>query len=271
MTLLPVLMRELRSAMRGRRAMLALTAYLAILLIVALSVYAIAVSSQPADPSQTGESVGQALFVTLSILQAALVIILAPAFTANAISQEREQKTFDMLAVTLVEPTSIVVGKLAASLAYLAMCLVASLPVMSLAFLFGGVEPSALVEVFALQMLFALAFGALGLFFSSFVRRTLWSTVFSYVVIFVVVAVFPIVDTAVNALGSPDEFQPLLTYLNPFPLILSATTPEFADAMREQAFVPFTTVTPIVYAIVAVGLLVAAVHFVGPRKVKKRL
>jgi ABC-type transport system involved in multi-copper enzyme maturation permease subunit len=259
--------------MRGRRAMLALTAYLAILLVVALSVYAIAVSSQPADPSQTGESVGQALFVTLSILQAALVIILAPAFTANAISQEREQKTFDMLAVTLVEPASIVVGKLAASLAYLAMCLVASLPVMSLAFLFGGVEPSALVEVFAIEMLFALAFGALGLFFSSFVRRTLWSTVFSYVVIFVVVAIFPIMDAAVNALGSLEnsEFQPLLTYLNPFPLILSAISPEFAQGMREQAFVPFTTVTPIVYVILAAGLLVAAVHFVGPRKVKQRL
>jgi len=263
--LAPVLLRELRSQMRGRRAMWALTAYLSILLLVALAVYAIALTSVPEGATETGESVGKALFVTLSVLQASLVVLLAPAFTANAISQEREQKTFDLLAVTLVEPASIVLGKLLASLAYLGMVLVASLPVMALAFLFGGVEPSSVAKVFAVEMLLALVFGSVGIFFSSFVRRTLWSTVFSYVAIFTLVAVGPIVDTAINAVRGASDYQPFLLYLNPFPLILSVAVPEFAEEMAKTV-TEFTLLTPILYLALTGALFAAAVYFVGPKR-----
>lgn len=263
MNLGPVLLKELRSQMRGRRAVFALTAYLGVLLLVALAIYAIAsVMSEGLEVAETSESIGTGLFTSLSVLQASLVVLLTPAFTANAISQEREQKTLDVLSVTLLEPWAIVVGKLLAALAYIGMVLVASLPVVAMGFLFGGVEPAQVAAVFGVQMLLALTFGALGLFFSSFVRRTLWSMVFSYVTIFTMVAVLPIVDIAIGAVTDASRFTPFFLYLNPLPLALSAANRDFAAEVAGET-VPFTVLTPLMYAGLAVVLLVCAAHFVG--------
>jgi len=252
--------------MRGRRAAIALTAYLSILLLMVMATYAILATRWAAGGPgpEAGETFGRGLFGMLAVLQTSLVILLAPAFTAGAISGEREQKTLDVLAVTLVEPLSIVVGKLAASLAYLAMVLVASLPIAAFAFLFGGVEPSSVAAVFGIQLLTALTFGTLGLFFSSVVRRTVWSTVFSYVVIFVVVFVTPVFDAAINAVGHASSFQPVLTYLNPFPLVFSVASPDFGEAVA-KATVPFTVLTPALFGVIAAVLLAASVFFVSPR------
>lgn len=265
MNLAPVLVKELRSAMRGRRAMLALTVYLSILLLTALAIYAIASSAAGGlEVAETSESIGTGLFVSLSVLQAALVVLLAPAFTANAISQEREQKTLDVLTVTLVEPAAIVLGKLLAALAYVGMVLVASLPVMAMGFLFGGVEPTEVASVLGVHLLLALTFGAVGLFYSSFVRRTVWSTVFSYVTIFVVVGVLPILDAAINALRGGPEFLSVFLYLNPVPLVMSVTIREFAEETAKSG-VRFWAVTPVIYAVLTCVLMAGAVYLTGPR------
>jgi ABC-type Na+ transport system ATPase subunit NatA len=114
-----------------------------------------------------------------------LVLVLAPAFTTGAISLEREKQTLDMLVTTPLSTLGMVIGKLFSALTYVFLLILASIPLASLVFVFGGVGPEDLVRGYV--FLFALAFGmgAIGLFISALVRRTQTATVITFVTVLV--------------------------------------------------------------------------------------
>jgi ABC-type transport system involved in multi-copper enzyme maturation permease subunit len=112
--------------------------------------------------------------------------------TAGAITGERERKTYEVLRTTLLSARKLVWGKLAVALSFMLLLILASLPLQSLAFILGGVT---LVELLAgLTMLLAATFffAVVGLFFSSWLRRTLVSTVLTYVVSLLIIIGVPI-------------------------------------------------------------------------------
>lgn len=183
----PVILKELRGLMRGRRAFLLLTGYIAVIGIFISLVY-ISLQTQASfsqnDP-QFRQGVGKAVFGVVVLLELLLVSFIAPALTSGAITAERERQTFDLLRTTLISARSLVFGKLGAALVYLLLLIFAALPIQSLAFLLGGVGLAELLISGLLLVVTALFFSALGLFFSSFLRRTLASTVSSYAAIVV--------------------------------------------------------------------------------------
>ncbi len=178
----PVILKELRGLMRGRRAFLLLTGYIAIISVFIGLVY-ISVQAQVSfsqnDP-QFRQGVGKAIFGMVVLLELLLVSFIAPALTCGAITSERERQTFDLLRTTLLSARALVFGKLGAALVYLLLLIFAALPIQSLAFLLGGVGLAELLISGLLLVVTALFFSALGLFFSSFLRRTLAATVSSY-------------------------------------------------------------------------------------------
>jgi ABC-type transport system involved in multi-copper enzyme maturation permease subunit len=184
--------------MRGRRAFTIVTLYLAALAAFAWAVVQIGrrgaqtgtVGDIPGsgffpDLSQAalGAQIGQTLFVALLVVLMMLVVFLAPAFTAGAISGERERQTYEMLLATPLSGTAVVAGKLFSALVYLLLLIVASIPLMSLVFTFGGVAVDDVVRAYVLLGATALAFGALGLFLSALVRRTGAATILSYLTV----------------------------------------------------------------------------------------
>lgn len=183
----PVILKELRGLMRGRRAFLLLTGYIAVIGIFISLVY-ISLQTQASfsqnDP-QFRQGVGKTIFGMVVLLELLLVSFIAPALTSGAITAERERQTFDLLRTTLISAGSLVFGKLGAALVYLFLLIFAALPIQSLAFLLGGVGLAELIISGLLLVVTALFFSALGLFFSSFLRRTLASTVSSYAAIVV--------------------------------------------------------------------------------------
>ena len=187
-------LKELRGRMRGRRAFTIVTLYLALLAAFAWAV--IQIQRPSADPfafypgayqglAQAAQSarIGQTLFAALLILLTTLVVFLAPAFTAGAISQERERQTFELLVATPLPATGIVLGKLLSALVYLFLLIVASVPLMSFVFTFGGVAVEDVARAYALLIATALGLGALGLFMSALVRRTGAATILSYLTV----------------------------------------------------------------------------------------
>ena len=64
--------------------------------------------------------------------------LIAPAFTAGAISLEREKQTLDMLVSTPMRPGGIVVGKLLSALAFVVLMIVAAIPISALVLMYGG-------------------------------------------------------------------------------------------------------------------------------------
>jgi ABC-type transport system involved in multi-copper enzyme maturation permease subunit len=245
--------KELRGRMRGRRAFVVVTVYLLLLSVFAFGIYSYlrqqAGLTQFTDPVFPGfprgepfpggsgfylpgtaglsASIGHALFSGLLLVETMLVLVLAPAFTSGAISLEREKQTLDLLVTTPLSTLGMVVGKLLSALTYVFLLILASIPLASLVFVFGGVGPEDLIRGYV--VLFALAFGmgAIGLFISALVRRTQTATVLTYVVVLaltfgsVAVHQFLVVTTTPGPSGNFIVTQrhrapEALLWLNPF-------------------------------------------------------
>ena len=129
--------------MRGRRAFVALTFYLTLLAGFAWMLEALQASafqnSGFGGATYQSSQIGTGIFAGLLILQTLLILILAPAFTTGAISQEREKQTLDLLVTTPISSLSIVLGKLFSALAWAFLLVVASIPLTAMVFVFGGV------------------------------------------------------------------------------------------------------------------------------------
>jgi ABC-2 type transport system permease protein len=181
--------KELRGRMRGPRSFIALTFYLTLLAGFTVMIYLLqeqSAASQMAfgggNPYVAGQ-VGQAVFTTLLLLQVLLVVFLAPAATTGAISLEREKQTLDLLTATPVSTLGIVLGKLASSLAFVVVLILASIPLTAVVFVFGGVAPEDIVRGYVVLLVTAVGFGSLGIFFSSITRRTQSATFLTYLAV----------------------------------------------------------------------------------------
>lgn len=175
----PVIVKELRGRMRGWRSLLVLVIYLAVLSVVMLMIYTAAKDTTNFSGAASSQ-VGKVLFTGLVVIQMVMVSLLTPAFTSSAITQEREQKTFELLVTTLLSARSIVLGKLGSALAYVALLIIAVAPLESLAFMFGGVSPEEIILSQVVMLAAALLFASVGIFWSSVVRTSVASNVLSY-------------------------------------------------------------------------------------------
>jgi hypothetical protein len=137
--------RELRGRMRGKRAFIFLTFYLG-LLTTLLWLALRTTETLPGLSAIESTMIGRGIFGGVLLIETLVVVGLAPAYTAGAISSEREKQTYDLLAVTPISSVAIVLGKLFSGLSYLALIVFASLPIACLAFVFGGIGPEDLVR-----------------------------------------------------------------------------------------------------------------------------
>jgi ABC-2 type transport system permease protein len=213
----PIVAKEYRSRMRTWRSPLAMMVY--ILLIGGLG---FAVFSSMANANAGiggGSNYGQVLFTSLVIFQVILLTFITPALTAGAISSERERQTIDLLFVTRIPPFSIIWGKLLASMSFVVLLLVLSVPIFSLVFLFGGIELDQVLYAFLVTLVTALTLGLIGIAFSTWLRRSLAATVASYVAAFVLLfgtlgfgLIFP---TEIDPKSTKAPTPPAVTYLSP--------------------------------------------------------
>ncbi len=142
----PVLVRELRAGLRSVRAFALLAIYVALL-------GAIVTVNFPAnyqiELQGDGGAKGLELFWFLIAGQIGLILLLIPALSTGALAQERERQTLEPLLLSPLTPLQIVWGKAGGVLSIVGLLLLASLPLTSLCFLLGGVDPGTLVAAYA--------------------------------------------------------------------------------------------------------------------------
>lgn len=224
----PMVLKELRGRMRGARAFIVLTVYLALMSGFVTLIYVVfSQSLSLTGPSQGGE-IGRVLFRSIVGVELFLVTFIAPAFAAGAISGERERQTYDLLRTTLLPARSLVGGKLFATLSYIFLLLLAAIPLQSIAFLFGGVSGAEVVLSFVILLSTAVLLGTVGVFFSAMTQRTLSASVLSYAFALFSIIILPIgvllVAPIVNSVGSltTDAVEAVIYYVVGF---MVATNP----------------------------------------------
>lgn len=173
----PVLRREMVERMRGGRTFLILTIYLALL--SAVLFFAYQVGRENDDPTQAA-LLGRGIFEYLLFFMLLLVLFIAPGTAASAIAGERERQTLVPLQVTLMSPQRILLGKIYAAVAFLLLLVVATLPLLSVSYLIGGVTMGEVVGGVGAVLFVGLAVGCLSAAISTFTRRVQGATVLSY-------------------------------------------------------------------------------------------
>lgn len=174
----PVILKEMRSRMRGWRSFLTLGLFTTLLAgIVGMIYLGFSVSTTSFPSLNARKELGQSIFLTIFSIELMAAAILAPSFTASAIASEKERQTFDLLRTTLLSAPSLVVGKLLAALSFVLLLLFATLPLQSISIIFGGITFVEIALGTVILGLTALTFGAVGIFFSSFITKTRIATV----------------------------------------------------------------------------------------------
>jgi ABC-type transport system involved in multi-copper enzyme maturation permease subunit len=172
--------KELRGRMRGRRAFAILTIYLLLLGGFALMAERLVESNYTSgfggSSAFAGAAIGQGIFAALLMLMTLQVVFLAPSSTSGSISLEREKQTLELLIATPISSGAIVVGKLLSALVYVFLLIAASIPLMAVVFVYGGVGPEDVLRGYIVLITAALAFGSFGLLCSSIVKRTTAAT-----------------------------------------------------------------------------------------------
>jgi len=224
--------KELRGRMRGRRAFAIITIYLLLLAGFALMIETLIERSYTtgfgSSSAFASPAIGQGIFAALLMLMTLQVVFLAPSSTAGAISLEREKQTLELLIATPISSLAIVVGKLLSALVYVFLLIAASIPLMAVVFVFGGVAPEDVLNGYIVLIVTALGLGSFGLLCSSLVKRTTAATA---ITIFGVLAVtigtvfilafwaaMARFDDQGNRVAGPFGIRApvVLAYLNPF-------------------------------------------------------
>jgi ABC-2 type transport system permease protein len=197
----PVVLKELRGRMRGARAFVVLTIYLALLGAFSSLVYvAVSESSTNASGQVTVGEIGRTLFGGIVGIEMLLVAFIAPAFTSGAISGEREHQTYDLLRTTLLPSHLFVLGKLLSAMLYVLLLLLAAIPLQSIAFFFGGVAETEIALSFVILAATALLFSTIGIYFSARANRTLSASVMTYATAMFIMFGLPLVLGAIMLL-----------------------------------------------------------------------
>lgn len=180
----PLLTKELREEMRSRKIFFVVPVYIALLSIVAL----LAVNTSTGanfDPLALSNNARVTLFsflVTISILLGLVTIVMG----AASFTTEREKSTFELLELTPLSSTELVLGKFLHGFTLIGLILLSSLPVIATLFFMGGLTYTDLfLNLFYLSLFFAAAL--LGSICISIISsRTIMSIILSLALGFVV-------------------------------------------------------------------------------------
>ena len=183
----PILLRVVETAGKRRRDLIIRCGYLGLLVMLVVISLLPGGTTSGSSLSDLAKS-SAVLFQRMSYLQLGLVALLAPIFTAGAITQEKDSQTYDILLTTPLTNGQIVLGSLLSRLFFVVALLVSGIPIFSITQIFGGVAISSIVQSFFIAAATAFVTGALAMAIAVFkvgTRRTIFSF-YLFVVIYLV-------------------------------------------------------------------------------------
>lgn len=171
----PILVRVVTAG--GKRAKHAWTRGLYLAVLIAVVLLAGQLSSGQTSLAELAK-VSTQTFVSVSIVQLALMCFIAPLFAAGAITQEKDGNTFAILLTTPLSNGQIVLGSLLSRMYFVWVLLLSGLPIFCISMIYGGVTSAEVFESFALAAMTALVTGALAIMIGMAkvgTRRTIFS------------------------------------------------------------------------------------------------
>ncbi len=229
----PILVKEFRSRMRGSRAYWILFVYTGLLAAVLglwyFAYWATITSTPELATGRGAQDLGRGMYYFVFIAQAVMTALITPGITAGTITIEREQRSYELLVTTPLRGRHLIFGKLSAAVSFVVLLLTASLPLVSISFLVGGVAPEELFFSYLILIVNGFLCGAVGIFWSSALRSTAMATVVAYLTVltlFLATMVVSLVAQAWSMSSQGASFIPLQS-VSPVGATLRAVQPEW--------------------------------------------
>lgn len=158
----PTFAREVATTPRNWRLYGLRALYVAALFSLAITAWLILSGSQPVRGLGDLSRFGATVFMLIAPVQLALSLAFSALLTAAAVAQEKDRRTLDLLLMTSMTNSELVLGRLLASMLGILMLVLASVPLLMLLTLLGGVSMTQVVRVVAVTLVAAIAGGSLG-------------------------------------------------------------------------------------------------------------
>ncbi|GIV20341.1 MAG: hypothetical protein KatS3mg023_2092 [Armatimonadota bacterium] len=232
-----------------------------VVLVVVVVLLAVALLYWAALQSMRDYNTYSELLVLTLVIETLLVVGGAPAATANAVSREREQRTWDLLTITLLKPHEVVLGKLLGRTIPLFLLLLLGAPMMAVCVI---AQPQLLLVALlgTLCILVTLAFySTAGLAASCWSRKTVTATALAYLFaggwVFGTLILWGLTSLIVPSIGSNEATFWLA--VNPFaviePLMAKYGPPSYSLSSNDMLYVLSPWMLLFVYSGLTVVLL----------------
>ncbi|MBN1942002.1 MAG: ABC transporter permease [Phycisphaerae bacterium] len=235
----PIIHKEVLSALRTKKAVALQAGFL---LAVTVMVWLL----WPAGGLQDlGGQQARRILSILAMGELMIVILVAPAFTAAAVTSEMEHNTLEGLFASRLKPREIVAGKIVGSLTFLVLLTLTGAPALATPFLLGGIGHYEVLTLLGLLLLTAVYLGMIGLFLSTLMHRSYRAIIVTYGVLFLVCIIAPLpawpVSNHLLARGDPFWQNALhgIASLSPVQAMMSLVWPDSVYVQGARALPPF--------------------------------
>jgi len=146
-----VLLKELRQSVRNRYVLAAYVIFIVALLIVAGVKVSLSIRDSWDNP-QSVFSAGNTLFLVIHGIFAALACLFIPTYVLTRITRERWGTDLDLMYVTPMPPSALLIGKFCSAMALAGLLLSGALPFLALSYFIGGIDVLSIVMTVILTL-----------------------------------------------------------------------------------------------------------------------
>ncbi len=241
----PILTREFTSSARSLKCNFLVWAYLLLLGGILLLLW-------PAGGIQSLISEkSKQIFALFFSIDLTLLILLVPAFTATAITYERENGTFGALFTTLMNPLEIMLGKLGATISLLVILVLLSMPIASICALTGGISMGFMLKILILLGATAISYGLMGLACSALCKASSTAIIMNYVLIMLLAGATWLPEALLSTFGFNQVWQ-IIRNISPFDALFFLLYP---DNYKVTMATSVTMLNPFTIHLISAGII----------------
>jgi ABC-type Na+ efflux pump permease subunit len=219
----PIIAREVATTPRPLRYYLWRASFSCLLLILLWTAWQGIIGWQDVREVGVMARFGTVIYGIFAMLQLVIMLFFAPLSTAAAVAYEKDRRTFNLLLMTSLSDLEIVVGKLVAGLLHILIILGASVGLLSICALLGGISFGQVANLFAVTAASGVAGGAMGLLIALWRDRT-----FQSISLTILMVVFSVAGVELFAVAFPTVAflgVPLKEILSPIRAMLAVLYP----------------------------------------------
>lgn len=178
---------------------------------------------------------GAAAFQILAPLQLAVVVPFAALLVASAVALEKDRKTFELLLLTNLSNFELVVGKLLAGMLTVLIVCAATLPLLLILALLGGVSTEQILRIIAVTLASAFVAGSLGSTIALWREKTFQALAMTALIIVLWLIAWEVVAASASSsglFGQTARFWAIA--MSPWQAIQDAARPIFQQQQGNQ-------------------------------------